>query len=90
MQNGWSGENKKIIDTRDGQKIPKVECVLADETATAKGFFKGENAQFIEKSSIDVVSSKFDCHTLSIFTQLVSCVKFQTLIENNSKILMKL
>lgn len=43
---------KKIIDTRDGQKIPMVECVLADETATAKGFFKGENAQFIEKDNV--------------------------------------
>lgn len=43
---------KKIIDTRDGLKIPMVDCVLADETGSAKAFFKGENAQHIEKGNV--------------------------------------
>jgi ssDNA-binding replication factor A large subunit len=38
---------KKIVDTRDGQKIPMVNCVIADETASATAFFKGDNAQLI-------------------------------------------
>jgi ssDNA-binding replication factor A large subunit len=43
---------KKIIDTRDGLKIPIVDCVVADETGSAKAFFKGENAQHIEKGNV--------------------------------------
>jgi len=43
---------KKEIDTRDGGKVTMVECIVGDETATAKAFFKGENAHLIEKDNV--------------------------------------
>ena len=42
----------KTVTTREGQKIPMVDCVLADETGSAKAFFKGENAALIQKGNV--------------------------------------
>lgn len=44
--------DKKIVEARDGQKIPMVNCVVADETASATAFFKGDNAKLIEKDNV--------------------------------------
>lgn len=42
----------RTIQTRDGQKIPIVDCVVGDDTAVSKAFFKGENAKHIEKDKV--------------------------------------
>jgi len=42
----------KLIETHDGQKIPMVDCVLADETASSKAFFKGEHANLIQNGNV--------------------------------------
>lgn len=42
----------RLIETRDGKKIPMVDAVLADETGSAKAFFKGEAANLIEKDNV--------------------------------------
>ena len=43
---------KKEIDTRDGGKVSMVDCTVGDQTATARAFFKGENAHLIEKDNV--------------------------------------
>eukprot|EP00178_Gracilaria_changii_P023635 TRINITY_DN71475_c0_g1_i1.p1 TRINITY_DN71475_c0_g1~~TRINITY_DN71475_c0_g1_i1.p1 ORF type:complete len:122 (+),score=17.72 TRINITY_DN71475_c0_g1_i1:19-384(+) len=61
LEQGRSGYNvyvkvieavPKTIETKDGQKIPMVDCVVADETGVAKAFFKGENAKEIKQNAI--------------------------------------
>ena len=42
----------KTVDTREGAKIPMVDCIVADETAAAKAFFKGESAALIQKGAV--------------------------------------
>lgn len=42
----------KVIETHEGLKIPMVDCVIADETASARAFFKGEHAQLIQKDNV--------------------------------------
>ena len=32
---------EKTVTTKEGQKIPMVDCILADETGSVKAFFKG-------------------------------------------------
>ena len=61
LEKGRSGYNvivqvveceERIIDTRDGQKIRMVDVVLADETGSAKGFFKSEQAKDVKKGAV--------------------------------------
>lgn len=42
----------KVVDTHEGAKIPMVNCVLGDETATSNAFFKGDNAHLIQKGNV--------------------------------------
>lgn len=42
----------KVVETHEGLKIPMVDCIIADETASAKAFFKGEHANLIQKGNV--------------------------------------
>lgn len=44
--------DRKEVDTRDGKKIVMVNCVVADESAAANAFFKGDSAHLIEKDNV--------------------------------------
>ena len=61
LSRGRSGYNiyAKVIEatlgsiiTRDGQNIPKVQAIIADQTAAARAFFKGDNAKLIQKGNV--------------------------------------
>lgn len=39
-------------ETRDGQKIPMVDAVVADETGSANAFFKGDNALLVKEGAV--------------------------------------
>ena len=43
---------ERIIDTRDGHKIKMVDAVVADETGSAKAFFKGDHAKDVKKGAV--------------------------------------
>lgn len=57
LERGRSGYNvyvkvveakERQIDTKDGQKITMVDAIVADETGSAKAFFKGEQAKGVK------------------------------------------
>lgn len=43
---------EKEIETKSGEKIKMIDCVVADETGSAKAFFKGDNAKYIKKDNV--------------------------------------
>ncbi len=61
LERGRSGYNvyvkvtkaeERQVDTKDGQKITMVDCVVADETGSAKAFFKGEQAKGVKEGAV--------------------------------------
>lgn len=42
----------KDVETKDGQKIPMVHAVVADETGAAAAFFKGEHAKLVTEGNV--------------------------------------
>jgi ssDNA-binding replication factor A large subunit len=61
LERGRSGYNvyvkvvkvdERQVDTKDGQKIPMVDAVIADETGSAKAFFKGDNAKLVKEGAV--------------------------------------
>lgn len=46
-----SATNREI-ETKDGNKIPIIDCVVADETASAKAFFKGDYTKDIKVGTV--------------------------------------
>lgn len=44
--------HERIIDTRRGDKMKIVNCVVGDETALVNAFFKGDNTTLIKEGNV--------------------------------------